>query len=78
MKIINYPIIFIVKLYKFFLSPFFPNSCKFDPSCSTYVIECFSEYNFLKASYKSLIRIVKCNPWFNTGGKDSPFEKGDN
>ena len=78
MKIINLPIIIIIKFYKFFISPFFPNSCKFHPSCSTYVMQCFDKYNFLKALYKSFIRIIKCNPWFSTGGEDSPYEKEKN
>tara|TARA_B100000989_G_C19460332_1_gene435917 strand:- start:611 stop:736 length:126 start_codon:yes stop_codon:yes gene_type:complete len=41
-------------------------------------MQCFDEYNFLKALYKSFIRIIKCNPWFSTGGEDSPYEKEKN
>ena len=29
-----------------------------------------------KALFKVIIRVVKCNPWFNTGGYDSPKERG--
>ena len=60
----------------FFLSPFFYNSCKFEPSCSTYALKCYINYNFVKATYKTFIRILKCNPWFKTGGHD-PVKKGD-
>ena len=45
MKIINQIFIIPIKLYKFFLSPFFYNSCKFEPSCSSYCLECFEKYN---------------------------------
>lgn len=75
MKYINFPIILIIKIYRFFISPFFPNSCKFEPTCSGYALECFKNYNFMKAFLMSFIRILKCNPWFNTGGYDHPIKK---
>lgn len=75
MRIFNFPIILLIKLYKFLISPFFYNSCKFEPTCSTYAIKCFENYNFLKATLKSLVRIIKCNPWFGNGGIDDPIKK---
>ena len=33
------------------------------------------KYNLLKAIIKTTLRIIKCNPWFSTGGYDSPLEK---
>ena len=75
MKILNLPFIITIKLYKLLVSPFFNNSCKFVPSCSSYALDCFKNYNLVKAFYKSSIRIIKCNPWFNTGGIDEAIEK---
>ena len=75
MKVINFPIILLIKFYQYLISPFFYNSCKFDPSCSEYALECFKNFNFFKASFKSIIRILKCNPWFNNGGVDNPVNK---
>ncbi len=74
MKIFNYIFMVLIKIYKFTLSPFFYNSCKFEPSCSTYCLECFQKYNLIKAIYKSTLRILRCNPWFGYGGYD-PVEK---
>ena len=74
-QIINFPVILIIKFYKYFISPFFYNSCKFEPSCSCYALECFRKFNFLKASYKTILRILKCNPWFGNGGIDNPVKK---
>ena len=44
--------------------------------CSSYALDCFKNYNLLKALYKTTVRILKCNPWFNTGGVDEAV-KGD-
>ena len=76
MKAINQIFIILIKLYKFFLSPIFYNSCRFEPSCSSYCLGCFERYNFVKAIIKSLSRIVRCNPWFGSGGHD-PVKRKD-
>ena len=75
MKFINFPFIAINKNLQIFNKSFFYNSCKFEPTCSNYAIECFTKFNFFKAFYKTLVRILKCNPWFNTGGYDYPSKK---
>ncbi len=76
MRLINKFFILLIKFYKFFLSPFFFNSCKFEPSCSSYSLECFEKYNFVTAILKSFSRIMRCNPWFGHGGHD-PVERKD-
>ena len=74
MKIITYLLIYTIKFYQLFISPLFPNSCKFNPTCSSYFIESLKRYGVIKGSYKSFIRILKCNPWFGAGSND-PVEK---
>ena len=59
----------LIKIYQRFVSPFFPSSCKFSPSCSKYGIEAISKYGFLKGSVLTIKRILKCNPW-SKGGYD--------
>ncbi|MCS7230075.1 MAG: membrane protein insertion efficiency factor YidD [Candidatus Kryptonium sp.] len=61
--------ILLVKIYKFFISPIFPPSCRFYPSCSEYSIQAFSKYGFFKGLWLSTKRIIRCNP-FNPGGID--------
>ena len=69
MKILTYLLIGIIKLYKLFISPLLPaNSCKFFPTCSSYCIDALKTYGLIKGIAKSISRIVRCNPWFNTGG----------
>ena len=71
MKIITYLLIGIIKLYKLFISPLLPaNSCKFFPTCSSYCIDALKTYGLIKGIAKSIGRIARCNPWFNTGGYD--------
>ncbi len=75
MKIINHMFIFFIQIYKFVISPLFQNSCKFEPTCSSYCIECLKKYKLIKAIYKSIHRILRCNPWYGYGGYDPIEEK---
>ncbi len=62
-------IINLIKIYQRLVSPFFPSSCKFSPSCSKYGIEAINKYGVLKGSVITIKRILKCNPW-SKGGYD--------
>tara|TARA_B100001057_G_scaffold175333_1_gene175948 strand:- start:206 stop:445 length:240 start_codon:yes stop_codon:yes gene_type:complete len=62
-------VINLIKIYQRFVSPFFPSSCKFSPSCSKYGIEAINKYGGLKGSVITIKRILKCNPW-SKGGYD--------
>jgi putative membrane protein insertion efficiency factor len=64
--------IFIIRFYQKLISPLFPPSCRFYPTCSEYSIQAFSKYGVVKGATKSIWRILRCNP-FNKGGYD-PLE----
>jgi len=58
-----------IKLYQRFISPLFPNSCRFYPTCSNYAILAIDKYGIVKGSFLAIKRILKCNP-FHPGGYD--------
>ncbi len=62
-------IIKVLKLYKKFISPLLPKSCKFVPTCSEYAVDAIIKYGIFKGLIKSIYRILRCNP-FNKGGHD--------
>ncbi|MDP4174259.1 MAG: membrane protein insertion efficiency factor YidD [Bacteroidota bacterium] len=64
--------IFLIRLYQKLISPLFPPSCRFYPSCSEYSLQAFKKYGVVKGGLKSIWRILRCNP-FNKGGYD-PLE----
>lgn len=37
--------------------------CKHYPSCSNYGIECYQKFNFIKATFLTTFRILRCNPF---------------
>ncbi len=58
----------LVRLYQKFISPLFPPSCRYRPTCSTYMIEALQKHG-LKGFLMGLSRIGRCHP-FVEGGED--------
>ena len=58
-----------INFYQKAISPNLPGRCKYTPTCSQYGKECYERFNFVKASYLTAYRILRCNP-FSKGGYD--------
>ncbi|MCB0261283.1 MAG: membrane protein insertion efficiency factor YidD [Calditrichaeota bacterium] len=67
-------IIAVIRLYQNLISPLFPPSCRFYPTCSHYAIEAVSRHGVFRGGWLALKRISKCHP-FHEGGVDPVPEK---
>ncbi|PDS25210.1 membrane protein insertion efficiency factor YidD [Flavobacterium branchiophilum] len=61
------PFIFLVRFYQVAISPFTPASCRFEPTCSTYMIQSLQKHGLIKGGYYGIKRILRCNPWGKSG-----------
>ena len=61
--------VIIIKGYQKIISPIFPPSCRFYPTCSEYGIQAVTKYGVIKGGVKTVWRIIRCNP-FTKGGYD--------
>lgn len=61
----------LIRFYQKYISTYIiPGAhCRFRPTCSQYAYEAYSKYGFFKASWLSIRRILRCNP-FHEGGYD--------
>lgn len=59
----------LIQVYRFLLSPFLGQCCRFYPSCSSYGIQAMNTFGFFRGSFLTLKRILRCHPW-NEGGFD--------
>jgi uncharacterized protein len=59
----------IVRVYQKLISPLFPPSCRFTPSCSSYAITSLQRYGVIRGGWLALKRVGRCHPW-NPGGHD--------
>lgn len=60
---------FLIRIYQICISPLFPNTCRFTPTCSAYALEAIQKYGPGKGLLLSIKRVLKCNP-FHEGGYD--------
>lgn len=59
----------LIRFYQLFISPLFPPTCRFYPTCSQYAIEAIKKYGIVKGGWMAVKRIAKCHP-FHSGGYD--------
>ena len=62
-------VIFLIRIYQIFISPWFRGCCRFTPSCSNYSIEAFRVHGFWKGCFLTIWRLMRCQP-FCRGGYD--------
>jgi len=64
-KVIKGPIV----IYRKFISPLKPPTCRFYPTCSAYALEAIEVHGAAKGTWLAVRRIAKCHP-FHPGGVD--------
>ncbi|MCO6474446.1 MAG: membrane protein insertion efficiency factor YidD [Melioribacteraceae bacterium] len=65
--LLGYPFIFFIRAYQILISPLFPSSCRYTPTCSHYSIEALKKYGIFKGLWLSIKRISRCHPWGGSG-----------
>ena len=64
-------IVVVIWLYQRTISPLFGNVCRFEPSCSRYMVQSLRKYGLFQGLAKGLRRLSRCHPW-DPGGYDPP------
>lgn len=65
----------LIRVYQGAISPFFPQTCRFYPTCSHYAREAISRYGVLLGMRLAMARILRCHPW-HPGGYDPVPDDG--
>jgi len=68
-RLFSLPLLFLISVYRKYLSPLKPPSCRFYPTCSEYALEAIEKYGALKGLYLAVRRVIRCHP-LNPGGFD--------
>jgi len=70
MNIFKNILVLIIIGYQRLVSPYFPSSCRFDPTCSHYAKEAIQTHGVFKGTFISVKRIAKCHPIKLLGGSE--------
>jgi putative membrane protein insertion efficiency factor len=60
----------LLRLYKRWISPAFPPSCRYTPTCSEYAMEAVERYGVLRGARMGVWRLLRCHP-LAKGGLDA-------
>ena len=71
-NIITFPLIIVIKIYQVLISPLFPSSCRYMPTCSHYTVEALKKHGLFKGGWLGIKRISKCHPWGGSGHDPVP------
>lgn len=69
-------VILPVRLYRLFLSPALPRSCRFEPSCSRYTIDAVHAHGVVRGAWLAMKRVVRCQPYTSGGWDPVPTRRG--
>lgn len=61
--------IWLIRGYRMFISPLFPPTCRFQPTCSMYAIQAIERFGAWRGGWMAVRRILRCHP-FHPGGYD--------
>lgn len=59
----------LVRAYQLIVSPWYPPTCKYYPSCSAYALTALRVHGVVKGTGLAAWRLLRCNPW-SLGGVD--------
>jgi putative membrane protein insertion efficiency factor len=62
-------LIVLLRIYKRWISPLLPVACRFEPTCSEYMMQAIERHGVVRGASLGVLRLLKCNP-FHTGGFD--------
>lgn len=68
-KVLAWPLIGLIKLYQYGISPLLGPKCRFYPSCSNYALQALKIHGPFHGGWLALKRISKCHP-LHPGGID--------
>jgi uncharacterized protein len=66
----------LLRGYKWAISPLFPPSCRYVPTCSEYAMEAVERYGALRGGLMALMRLARCHP-FAHGGYDPVVQQSE-
>lgn len=68
-KVLVAPLVALIRVYQYAVSPMLGARCRFDPSCSQYAAEALLRHGLLRGLWLAVSRIGRCHPW-HPGGYD--------
>ncbi len=66
-RIVGWLFIGLIRFYQGAISPFFPPSCRYVPTCSQYGLEAIKKHGPFRGGWLTIKRLFSCHPWGGSG-----------
>ena len=76
-SLLAWPLLGLVWIYRFLISPWLGNNCRYSPSCSQYALDALRLHGAFRGSWLAMKRIGRCHPWGGSGYDPVPDKKDD-
>ncbi len=62
----------LVLAYRYTLSPWLGQGCRFRPTCSEYALDALSLHGAVRGGWLAVRRLARCHPWGGSGWDPVP------
>lgn len=62
----------LVLVYRYTLSPFIGQGCRFRPTCSEYALDAITTHGAVRGGWLAVRRLARCHPWGGSGWDPVP------
>jgi len=74
---VKYFFLIPIRIYQWIISPLLPNSCRYEPTCSEYMLLSIQEWGVFRGLGLGLKRIARCHPWGGHGFDPVPKKENN-
>jgi putative membrane protein insertion efficiency factor len=67
LRILSLPLIALIRIYQWVLSPYIGPKCRYEPTCSHYALDALKKYGLFKGIWLAVKRVSRCHPWGGHG-----------
>jgi putative membrane protein insertion efficiency factor len=64
----------LISFYQQVLSPYWPGTCRYTPTCSHYAQEAIQVHGLIRGSWLAAKRLGRCQPWGGQGFDPVPSQ----
>lgn len=76
-RLLAWPLLLLVRIYRYAISPLLGANCRYQPTCSEYAIEALRLHGAFRGTALAARRIARCHPWGKSGYDPVPREGAD-
>lgn len=65
----------MIRFYQVAISPWLGKNCRYQPTCSQYMLEALKVHGLYKGVFLGIKRILSCHPWGGSGYDPVPYKE---